>query len=153
MQNIPCFHMFSNSWINLGWVKLFDFKMTLKTCLLVTDDPDDHQAFSEAISEIAEEAIVLVVLDSQKALELLKSKTHLPHYIFLDLSMYGIRINSILSILREDPHLHAIQAIVYGEAQNFDRIENRKELTFFNKEYEYSELQKFLRTLFSLDNE
>lgn len=127
--------------------------MTLKTCLLVTDDPDDHQAFSEAISEIAEDTIVLVVLDSQKAMELLKSKTHLPHYIFLDLSMHGIRINSFLNIIKGGEDLHVIRTIVYGEALNFDKIENENKegLTFFGKEYEYSELQKFLRTLFKPD--
>jgi len=127
--------------------------MTLKTCLLVTDDPDDHQAFSEAISEIAEETIVLVVLDSQKALELLKSKTHLPHYIFLDLSMHGIRINSFLNFVKGGDDLHAIRTIVYGEALNFDKIENKEGLTFFSKDYEYSELQQFLRTLFKPDKD
>jgi len=127
--------------------------MALKICLLVTDDPDDHQAFSEAISEIAEDTIVLIILDSQKTAKLLKSKTFVPHYIFLDLSMYNIRINSILSIIKDDAHLNTIQTIVYGEAQNFDKIQNRTELTFFNKEYEYSELQKFLRTLFHLNKE
>lgn len=122
--------------------------MTLKTCLLVTDDPDDHQAFSEAISELAEDTIVLIVLDSQKALDLMKSKTHLPDYIFLDLSMHGIRINSFLNIIKGEADLHVIPTIVYGEVPNFDKIQNNEGLFFFNKEYEYSELQKFLRALF-----
>ncbi|HTE30023.1 MAG TPA: hypothetical protein VK666_06600 [Chryseolinea sp.] len=120
--------------------------MTLKTCLLVTDDPDDHQAFSEATSETAD-AIVLVILDSQKALELLKNKIHLPSYLFLDLSMHGIRINTFLNILKGDIDLQAIRAIIYGEAMTFEKIENKEGLTFFNKEYKYSELQKFLTTL------
>jgi CheY-like chemotaxis protein len=61
--------------------------MTLRTCLLVTDDPDDHQAISEALSQISEKTIVLNILDSQKALTLLKESTYRPDYIFLDLSM------------------------------------------------------------------
>ena len=60
--------------------------MTLKTCLLVTDDADDHQAFTEAFNEISANTVVLIVLDSQKALELLKAKVHSPDYLFLDLS-------------------------------------------------------------------
>jgi CheY-like chemotaxis protein len=125
--------------------------MTLKTCLLITDDPDDHQAFSEAVSELSEDTVVLIVLDSQKALDLLKSKTHLPDYIFLDLSMHGVRINSFSNILRGDADLHGIPTITYGEVQEFDKIQNNEGLFFFNKEYEYTDLQQFLTRLFNQD--
>ena len=54
--------------------------MKVKTCLLITDDPDDHQAFSEAFAEVSEETIVLIVLDSQKALEMLRAKKHVPDH-------------------------------------------------------------------------
>ena len=67
--------------------------MNLKTCLLVTDDPDDHQAFSEALSEISLNTILVVILDSKQASLLLKTKKLIPDYIFVDMSMQGIEIN------------------------------------------------------------
>jgi hypothetical protein len=121
--------------------------MTVKTCLLVTDDPDDHQAFSEAASEISEGAIVLIILESQKALELLKTKAHKFNYIFLDLSMHGIRINTFLKILQNELKLDAGIA-VYGSEVDFSSIENPTKLAFFSKEYEYSELRDFLSNFF-----
>jgi CheY-like chemotaxis protein len=118
--------------------------MNVKTCLLVTDDPDDHQAFSEAFSEISSDAIVLIVLDSEKALELLNSRKYLPDYIFLDLSMHGIRINTFLKSLKSDPSFKPIPTVVYGAASVFTNISQPEGITFFNKEYDYSELRNFL---------
>jgi CheY-like chemotaxis protein len=125
--------------------------MKVKTCLLITDDPDDHQAFSEAFSEVSEETIVLIVLDSQKALEMLRAKKHSPDFIFLDLSMHGIRINTFLKFLKEDDTtLRDLPVVVYGDVSEFYKLEYVSEVTFFNKEYEYSELRDFLREFFRI---
>ena len=125
--------------------------MIVKTCLLVTDDSDDHHAFSEAASEISEGAIVLIILDSQKALHLLKAKKHFFDYIFLDLFMDGIRINSFLKIIQQEINLDS-KIIVYGDEASFGQIENSEGLTFFNKEYNYSELKAFLTRFFDPSN-
>jgi len=122
--------------------------MALKTCLLVTDDPDDHQAFSEALAEVSEKAIVLIILDSQKALSLLKAKTHTPDYIFLDLSMQGIRINPFLQEIRGDYDLRPIPTVVYGDIASLYTIESVEGVTFFDKDYEYSQLKNFLQEFF-----
>jgi CheY-like chemotaxis protein len=118
--------------------------MNLKTCLLVTDDPDDHQAFSEALSEITSNAVVLIVLDSEKALQLLKSGKYFPDYVFLDLSMHGIRINTFLKAMKSDGSFRFIPTVVYGGESAFEKIEHRDGIYFFNKEYDYSELRNFL---------
>jgi DNA-binding NtrC family response regulator len=102
------------------------------TCLLITDDPDDHQSFSEAFAEVSEETIVLIVLDSQKALE-----------------MHGIRINTFLKFIKtEDKNLQNVPVVVYGDVTEFYKMEFASEVTFFNKEYEYSELRDFLKEFF-----
>lgn len=119
--------------------------MNLETCLLVTDDPDDHQVFSEALSEISPGVILVVIPDSEKAVELLKAKKLVPDYIFLDLSMHGVRINSFLKVLKADDVLKRIPAVVYG---NDDELENAAATdfaAFFSKDYNYSELRSFLR--------
>ena len=119
--------------------------MTEQICLLVTDDPDDHQAFSEALSEISAGAIVLIILDSQKAIQLFKAYSQRFDYIFLDLSMNGIRINSFLKSIDLNPGLKSVRILVYGEEESFSRIESNEKLVFFKKEYEYSELRDFLK--------
>lgn len=119
--------------------------MIVKTCLLVTDDPDDHQAFSEAFAEISMEAVVLIVLNSEKALELIRRKKHVPDYIFLDLSMHGIRINTFLKSIKADTDTQSVPTVVYGDQEGFEKIDNAENLIFFNKEYEYSELRSFLK--------
>jgi CheY-like chemotaxis protein len=119
--------------------------MTEQICLLVTDDPDDHQAFSEALSEISADAIVLIILDSQKAIQLFKAYAHRFDYIFLDLSMNGIRINSFLKGIAGNPDLKSVRILVYGEEGSFARIDSNEKLVFFKKEYEYSELRDFLK--------
>jgi DNA-binding NtrC family response regulator len=122
--------------------------MALKTCLLVTDDPDDHQAFTEALAEVSDKAIVLIILDSQKALSLLLSKRHTPDYIFLDLSMQGIRINPLLREIRNDADLRPIPTVVYGDIASLYTIESVEGVTFFDKDYEYSQLRNFLQDFF-----
>jgi CheY-like chemotaxis protein len=125
--------------------------MNLQTCLLITDDPDDHQAFSEALSEVSANAIVLIVLDSEKASDLLKSRTFVPNYIFLDMSMNGIRINTFLNSLQGNKIFKDIPTVVYGDPAGFKRIEDAGSLTFFNKNYDYSELKDFLGNFFMSD--
>src|SRR4051812_36266253 len=106
--------------------------MTVKTCLLVTDDPDDHHAFSEALAEISEKAIVLNILDSQKAVSFLSSKRHTPDYIFLDLSMHGIRINTFLKSINGDAAINQVPTVVYGDEVTFSKIDGHyPDLKFF----------------------
>lgn len=120
-------------------------KMIVRTCLLITDDPDDHQAFSEALSEISAKTVVLIVLDGEKALELLKSKQLTPNFLFLDLSTNGIRINTFLKTVESDPDLQQIPIVVYGDAQGLEKMDGSENVVFFTKDYEYSELRNFLK--------
>jgi CheY-like chemotaxis protein len=121
--------------------------MNLETCLLVTDDPDDHQVFSEALSEISSGIIPVVVGDSDKAIELLKAKKLIPDYIFLDLSMHGVRGNSFLKIVKNDDALKHIPVIVYGNGGELENTLDANIVTFFKKDYNYSELRNFLKEI------
>lgn len=119
--------------------------MNVKTCLLVSDDPDDHQAFSEAFSDVSREAIVLNVLDSVKALELLKAKKHIPDYFFIDISMHGIRINAFLKIIANDPAISKIPTVLFGHESDMLNVEGGDAYFFFNKEYGFTQLRNFLK--------
>lgn len=61
--------------------------MTTKI-LLIDDDADDRTLFSEAIQEIAPDAICVTESEGYKALaDLFESSTRLPDVIFLDINM------------------------------------------------------------------
>jgi CheY-like chemotaxis protein len=125
--------------------KLFSLKtFEIKTCLLVTDDPDDHQAFTEAAAKVAEDTIVLVVVDRAKAIALLSSLTHVPDHLVIDLSMDGLDINEFLKIIRANSDLNRIPILAYGTPTEYAAIEDRRSLLFFAKEYEYSKLRAIL---------
>lgn len=116
----------------------------IKTCLLITDDPDDHQAFSEAIAKVSEDSIVVIVVDSEKARTLLASATHIPNHVIIDLSMEGLDINHFLDTLRSSAKLALIPVLTYGEPSQYADILDRRALVFFAKDYEYSKLQSIL---------
>lgn len=140
--------MFDNYKMSQFLTKLSISTMTLRTCLLVTDDLDDHHAISEALSEVSDRTVLLNVLDSQKAQLLLREGSYQPDYVFLDLSMHGIRINTILKSLRGDNGHARIPIVVYGDQEMVDQIENTDDLVFFSKDYEYSQLKEFLKKVF-----
>ena len=126
-------------------MKTFD----IKTCLLVTDDPDDHQTFTEAINRVATDTIVLIVVDSSKALSLLTSLAHVPDHLLVDLSMNGLDIKGFLDTIRANPVLAAIPILTYGSPSEYADIDDRRALVFFAKDYEYSQLQLILRDFLS----
>ena len=122
--------------------------MPLKKCVLVTDDPDDHQAFTDVVAENHPAMVVIVVMDNQKALELLREKNLLPEYLFLDISMHGIRINSFLTTLKNDEELKKIPIVIYGDESRLSYVDKSADILYFPKEYTYTELQDFLAKLF-----
>ena len=112
--------------------------------MLVTDDPDDHQTFTEAITKVAEQSIVLIVVDSSKALTLLTSLTHVPDHLIIDLSMHGLEIQEFLDSVRANPVVSRVPILTYGSPSEYADIDDRRSLLFFAKEYEYSQLQAIL---------
>lgn len=112
--------------------------------MLVTDDPDDHQTFTEAVAKVAPDTIVLIVVDSTKAIELLTTLTHVPDQLIIDLSMNGLDIEEFLHCLRSNNELSRVPVLAYGSPSQYAEILDRRSLIFFAKEYEYSRLQGIL---------
>src|SRR5687768_13007068 len=98
--------------------------MIFRTCLLVTDDPDDQSEFSEALYEVSADAILLSVVNSKKAIELLKSKTHIPNYIFLDLSLPDLDLSAFIIEINRKKELKEIPLIVYGEHSEYEKVKD-----------------------------
>lgn len=122
--------------------------MAIQICLLVSDDLDDHQAISEALSEISANTILLNIIDSQKAVLLLQHAEHQPNRLILDLSMHGIKINSILKAIGNAHSKVKRPIILYGTRESFSTIQSDDDLLFFDKDFSYSEMKAFLEKVY-----
>jgi hypothetical protein len=118
--------------------------MSLKTCLLITDDPDDHHAFTEAIGKIYPSAVVLIVIDPAKALKLLMESYSLTDYLIIDLDTNGLEIKPFLDHIKNVMAVQHLPKFFYGEQETINRLSDEKGVTFFSKDYEYSDLQAAL---------
>jgi two-component SAPR family response regulator len=118
--------------------------MMVKTCLLVSDDPDDHIEFSEALYEISNEIILISVTHPKKALDLLLMKKCNPDFIFVNLEMNGFSPDDFLTAIEQDPDLERISLIAFGEYSEYDKLKSRRISSFMNNDTSYSELRNFL---------
>jgi two-component SAPR family response regulator len=118
--------------------------MIVKTCLLISDDPDDHIEFSEALYEISNDIILLSVTHPKKALDLLSMKKCNPDFIFVNLEMNGYNADEFLTAVEENPDLENIRVVAYGEYGDYDKIKTRRISSFLNNDTSFSELRNFL---------
>ncbi len=121
--------------------------MRSRTCLLVSEDPDDQLEFSEALNEISSDTILIIVVHAEKAMELLIKKLHVPDFIFFDLSVNGIQPDIFFSALQNDPMLERIPLVVYGDYSQYDEVKTDGISTFLNRECTYSDLRIFLEKI------
>ena len=122
--------------------------MNAKICLLLTDDPDDQQSFSNAISEIAPENILISVIDVTHAVKLLGSKKIRPDVIFVDVSMYGIDVTQIKNTTNDDGQL-VVPFALYGYEEDSSNVRNMSDYPYLNKDCTYSDLINYLRGVFT----
>lgn len=122
--------------------------MSLKKCLLVTDDPDDHRAFTDVVAENHPSTVVLTILDSQRAIDLISDRIFIPDYLFVDLAMQGIAVESFLSMLKSDPELRKLPTALYSEDSCFKYHDQDIDVLTFSKDYTYGQLKEFLARFF-----
>jgi CheY-like chemotaxis protein len=120
--------------------------MNPKICLLLTDDPDDQQSFSNALTEIDPNSILISVIDSAQAVRLLNTKKILPDLIFLDLSMYGMDVSQIANATRNDGDLRSVPLALYGYKEDSADLKEMSDFPYLDKDCTYSDLIKFVRT-------
>lgn len=116
--------------------------MNVRTCLLISDDPDDLVEFSEAVYEVSDNAVVLTIADFDKALNLLILKKCIPDVILLNTSITGLRPDIFFRTLWDDPALREIRIVVFGDSE-FPRT---PQIVFsLMPDVGYSELKEVLR--------
>src|SRR5688500_10502081 len=119
--------------------------MIVRTCLLVSDDPDDHIEFSEALYEISNDVILVTVTHPGKAVDLLVLRQCVPSYIFLNLEMNGLNPDDFLMAVEANADLKGIEIIAYGEYGDYDKLKTRRVTAFLNHQMSYTELRNFLQ--------
>lgn len=121
--------------------------MSVRTCLLVSDDPDDHIEFTEALYEIADDVVVLIVPDSKRAAQLVLSKRHIPDYLIVDLAMDAFGRDDFLSTLQQDPDLRKIYVLAYGDDADYENVKTKPFSVFLNRDATYSDIRTLLQTI------
>jgi response regulator RpfG family c-di-GMP phosphodiesterase len=123
--------------------------MVLRTCLLVSDDPDDHIMFTEVLYEISSDIVLMSVLDPLKALNLLSSGRHLPDYLILNLSDAEFITESFFAALEQHPGLERIPLIAYGDISQARTVRNGRISAFLDNDFTYSRLRSMLVKVFN----
>src|SRR4051812_32337322 len=113
--------------------------MKISTSLLISDDLDDHQSFTEAFQKIMPSMVVVAVLSQDKALELLSSRKLVPDYIFLDLTAQDSSISKFLAAMKTIEDGKPMSISVYGNEEHLNNS-YRPGVSHFEKEYEFPEL-------------
>jgi CheY-like chemotaxis protein len=86
--------------------------MKYRHILIVDDDPEDIEIFSEAVNSFKENIAITSSTDALLALEDLKKAERLPDIIFLDLQMPRLTGKDFLQKLNENNTLKNIPVVV-----------------------------------------
>src|SRR5690606_4470876 len=103
--------------------------MTSKIFMIVDDDPDDRDFFTDAVNMIFSTSQCLVAVNGEDALRKLQNETTpRPDYIFLDLNVPRIDGRSCLSAMKRDYHLKDIPVIMFSTTSDPGEIEETLKL-------------------------
>lgn len=86
--------------------------MKYQHILVIDDDPEDIEIFSEAVNSFKENITITASTDASLALEDLKKAIQLPDIIFLDLQMPRLTGKDFLQKIKEDDLLKNIPIVV-----------------------------------------
>ncbi len=118
----------------------------VRTCLLISDDPDDHIELSEALYEISDDTVLVAVSDVGKALDLLSANKCVPEFILLNLIISELIAQEFFNAIEANPALSHVRVIVFGEAEV---IKHARVAAVLDTDLTYSELKEALRELIS----
>ncbi|MGC1243319.1 MAG: hypothetical protein WA874_17135 [Chryseosolibacter sp.] len=120
--------------------------MTVRTCLLVSDDPDDHVEFTEALFEISGDVIVLIVPDAKRAADLVLSKRHVPDFMIVDLApVNDFSHEDFFTTLHGDPDFEDMFILAYGDYSDYETVKTKYVSAFLERDTTYSDMRALLR--------
>lgn len=117
---------------------------SVKICLLVSDDPDDHHLLSEALSDISKNIVLTILLEGNYLLRLLEEEKIRPDFIIVDTTMETVG-RSFITALNGIQKLENVPVIIYTEhAENLTDFPSKRVLS---KRSTYSEMRTHLKRL------
>jgi CheY-like chemotaxis protein len=124
--------------------------MKYQHILVIDDDPEDIEIFSEAINSFNQNIIITSTTDALLALENLKKTENLPDIIFLDLQMPRLTGKDFLEKLTEDSTLRNIPVVLLSgqsDALIKDTYQKIGARNYICKPNSYKELVEALREI------
>lgn len=118
----------------------------MRTCLLISDDPDDYAEFSEALYEIARDTVLIAVADANRAAELLAAGTCVPEFVFLNRSVNGTETSNLFAVLSQ-PRLHEVKLFVWGDLRGLPDAERLRITSSFDLDMTFAALKELLRSI------
>jgi CheY-like chemotaxis protein len=119
-----------------------------KRFLLIDDDSDDRELFSEALIAVDPVSVCDRVPDGEQAFSKLESRQiDKPDMIFLDINLPTMSGWQILSKLKDIDDYRQIPVIIYSTSTNprdRDLAQNLGALCFFSKPNDYKKLKSML---------
>jgi CheY-like chemotaxis protein len=123
-----------------------------RTCLLVDDDEDDKEIFCLALQHADPSIECIMASDGPEALAILKDRSFVPDFIFLDLNMPVMNGKECLKEIRKQHHLNHIPVIIFSTSSAEKDKDETKALgasAFITKPPLISDLAKKLSGIFS----
>jgi CheY-like chemotaxis protein len=128
----------------------------VKKFLLIDDDTDDRELFSEALASVSPVIVCDVAADAQEALDKLGSKEiEPPDMIFLDINLPVMTGWQFLSSLKSQEDYRNIPVIMYSTSSNQrdrDIAKDLGALCFITKPSAFKKLQNTLDIIVSYSN-
>lgn len=115
----------------------------IKTCLVLSDDPDDHQILYDAISEISTDIALVILADPNHLQRMVDQRVLVPDYIVFDPDLLDGYSDQLSSVSKNNTD---IKLIAYSE----DNVQNAKSIPV-SKRLPYSQLLSRLREIFTRD--
>ncbi|MES2762597.1 MAG: response regulator [Bacteroidota bacterium] len=126
--------------------------MKYKNLLVIDDDTDDLDFFSNAIKTIGQPFNCMYYNNSTIAYNALSSRTIAPDAIFLDVNMPGMTGQEFLAKIKADPGLSSIPVYILSTSGHTGIIEEMKKLgadDFLVKPAHSSELVTLIKNVVS----
>ena len=99
------------------------------TCLLIDDDPDDHEIFYMALKDAFPEAVCSCTLNCIQATDQLKKKNiPVPEYIFMDWNLPYLEAKECIQCLREVPELKNVCIFILSGSIPFINVKDLYDL-------------------------
>lgn len=128
--------------------------MPNKICLLVDDDADDHEIFTEVLKEVDQNITCLTAVNGLQAIKILEKVEQLPDYIFLDLNMPVMSGIQFLTEIKKNETFDKIPVVIYSTSSFHNDIKQTQQLGgthFLTKPYSIVSLKDALARILSND--